>query len=78
MFYGTPTLLSNLGWNELVLNVTYSNSNNTHTYSYVRTWGTNSPISGSSVNQNPSIMIIDFEQMLLPSGELIWSPLEIG
>ena len=78
MFYGTPALLSSLGWNELQLKVTYQNADRNSQYSYVRTWGTNSPIPGSGINQTDSIMIIDFEQMLLPTGELIWSPLEIG
>ena len=75
MFFGNPDLSS---WDEILLKITYQDSYNTGTYSYERTWGTNSPLEDSDINTHSSIMVIEFEQILLPSGEMVWSPLEIG
>ena len=47
-------------------------------YTYQRNWGTWSNVIGGASATTPSIMSIEFEQMDLPTGERVWSPIEVG
>ena len=74
LFYGDPTLN---GWDSVNLRVVYAGVSG-NTYQYKRNWGcSKSAITGNTSNV-PSIMSIEFEQMDLPTGERIWSPIEVG
>ena len=76
LFYGKPNLN---GWSSVDVRVEYrsavaSNPN----YTYQRNWGTWSNVIGGASATTPSIMSIEFEQMDLPTGERVWSPIEVG
>ena len=75
LFYGKPDLN---GWNSVDVRIEYRSANASNpNYTYQRNWGTWSHVVGSNTN-NPSIMSLEFEQMDLPTGERVWSPIEVG
>jgi len=74
LFYGKPSLH---GWSSVNIRVLY-NGVSGNVYSYKRNWGCSGSAITGNVDNVPSIMTIEFEQMDLPTGERIWSPIEVG
>lgn len=74
LFYGKPSLH---GWSSVNMRVLY-NGVSGNVYSYKRNWGCSGSAITGNVDNVPSIMTIEFEQMDLPTGERIWSPIEVG
>ena len=86
--------LRSLNWDDLVLRVKYKSIFNDpnvpydpddpslpvvkQEYSYERTWGTNDPTGVGPTSFYDSMIVVDFEQVDLPTGERVWSPIEVG
>ena len=78
LFYGRPDVTSAKGWDETVVRVKYSSSDGATAYSYERNWGTNDPTGVGPTSNYPSILDLTFEQIDIPNGDRIWSPVEVG
>ena len=66
LFYGSPY---NAGWDESIFRLTFKSAiEENDDYTYERNWG------GSA----ESIIVLEFEQIDLPTGERVWCPKEVG